>query len=117
MRPSVLIVDDHADFRRSAGAMLEVEGFTVVGEAVDGPSALSILAAVHADIVLLDIQLPGVDGFEVADLLAAGLDPPVVVRVSSRDADSYGCRLEQSAVRGFIAKSDLSGAALTALLG
>ena len=117
MRPTVLIVDDHADFRRSAGALLEVEGFTVVGEAADGAGALSILDAVHPDIVLLDIQLPGLDGFEVAALLAAGLDPPVVVLVSSRDANSYGRRLQHSAVRGFIAKSDLSGAALTAVLG
>ena len=117
MRPTVLIVDDHADFRRSARAMLEVEGFAVVGEAANGAGALSILTTLRPDIVLLDIQLPGVDGFDVADLLAAGLDPPVVVLVSSREADSYGRRLERSAVRGFIAKSDLSGAALTAVLG
>ncbi len=97
--------------------MLEVNGFAVVGEAADGPAALAMLEAVHPDIVLLDVQLQGIDGFEVADLLAAGLDPPVVVLVSSRDADSYGPRLRESPVRGFIGKSDLSGAALTAVLG
>ncbi len=117
MRRTVLIVDDHADFRRSAGAMLEVDGFAVVGEAADGAAALAMLAAVHPDIVLLDVQLPGIDGFEVADLLAAGHNPPVVVLISSRDADSYGPRLRESPVQGFIGKSDLSGAALTAVLG
>lgn len=117
VRRTVLIVDDHADFRRSAGAMLAVDGFAVVGEAADGPAALAMLAAAHPDIVLLDIQLPGIDGFEVADLLAAQPYPPIVVLVSSRDANSYGPRLRKSPVQGFIGKSDLSGAALTALLG
>ncbi|MEO5661882.1 MAG: response regulator [Nocardioides sp.] len=117
MRPTVLIVDDHADFRRSARAMLEVEGYAVVGEAADGASALSILTTLRPDVVLLDVQLPDMDGFDIAVLLAAGLDPPAVVLVSSRDADSYGHRLEESAVRGFISKSDLSGAALTAVVG
>lgn len=97
--------------------MLTVDGFAVVGEAADGPAALSMLAVTHPDIVLLDIQLPGIDGFEVADLLAAQPTPPVVVLVSSRDADTYGHRLQTSPVQGFIRKSDLSGAALTAVLG
>jgi DNA-binding NarL/FixJ family response regulator len=117
MRPTVLIVDDHADFRRSARAMLEVEGFSVVGEAADGARALAILTTLHPDVVLLDVQLPDADGFEIAGLLAAGADPPVVVLVSSRDADSYGHRLTEAAVRGFIAKSELSGASLAAVLG
>lgn len=117
MRPTVLIVDDHADFRRSAGAMLEAEGYDIVGEAADGEAALRLLAGLRPDIVLLDIQLPGADGFAVAEQVAVGTDPPVVVLISSRDADAYGRRLLEARARGFIAKDVLSGASLTALLG
>ena len=63
---SVLIVDDHPSFRATARVLLESEGFDVVGEAEDGSSALEAVAALHPQIVLLDVQLPDLDGFEVA---------------------------------------------------
>lgn len=116
VRPTVLIVDDHAEFRSSAGALLEVEGFDVVGEAADGPAALEAVARLRPDVVLLDIQLPGADGLTVAEQLSAGPDPPAVVLISSRDAVAYGQRLRETPARGFIRKSDLSGEAITALL-
>lgn len=116
MRPTVLIVDDHEDLRRSARPMLEAEGFDIVGEAADGESALARLALLKPDIVLLDIHLPDLDGFAVAGRMAAGVDPPIVVLMSSRDADSYGRRLNESGAHGFIAKSALSGATLTTAL-
>lgn len=116
VRPRVLIVDDHEDFRTSACALLEVEGFTVVGMAADGTEALAGVATHRPDIVLLDIQLPGLDGFAVAELLARVPDPPVVVLISSRDA-GYRARAGRSPVRGFLNKSELSGETLTALVG
>jgi DNA-binding NarL/FixJ family response regulator len=116
MRPTLLIVDDHAGFRASARALLEAEGFDVIGEAADGAQALRAVAELQPEIVLLDIQLPGLDGIEVAEQLAGGADPPVVVLVSSRDAAAYGPRLRESAVRGFIPKGALSGEALAALV-
>jgi DNA-binding NarL/FixJ family response regulator len=116
VRQTVLIVDDHADFRRSSTALLEAEGFHVVGEAADGAEAISAVARLRPDIVLLDIQLPSRDGFSVAEQLSTGPDPPAVVLISSRDATAYGPRLQQSPARGFIPKSSLSGEALTALL-
>ena len=61
----VLIVDDHAGFRSTARALLEAEGFEVVGEAEDGVSGLRAARELHPDIVLLDVQLPDFDGFEV----------------------------------------------------
>ena len=67
--------------------------------------------------MLLDIQLPDLDGFAVAERLAAGAQPPAVVLISGRDARTYGTRLAAAPARGFIAKRDLSGAALAALLG
>ena len=113
----VLIVDDHEDFRRSAAALLESEGFTVVGDAMDARAALVEVERLRPDVVLLDVQLPGPDGFAVAERLAAEADPPAVVLISSRDRSAYEPRLATAAALGFIAKRDLSGAALTALVG
>jgi DNA-binding NarL/FixJ family response regulator len=115
MPRSVLIVDDHAEFRRSARALLEALGFEVVGEAADGASALIGVARLHPRLVLLDVQLPDLDGFEVAARLADSSDPPAVILTSTRSAGSYRRRLATSPVLGFIAKAELSGEALAAL--
>ena len=117
MRPTVLIVDDHAAFRASARALLQAEGFDVVGEATDGAEAVEAVAVMRPEIVLLDIQLPDVDGLAVAEQLAMAPDPPMVVLISSRDAAAYGPRLHATPARGFIPKSGLSGEALAALTG
>jgi DNA-binding NarL/FixJ family response regulator len=114
---SVLIVDDHPSFRANARALLEAEGFDVIGEAEDGESALSAAARLRPELVLLDVQLPDIDGFEVAARLTNGNDGPAVVLVSSRDGSDFGPLVERSGARGFIPKAELSGAALTALLG
>jgi DNA-binding NarL/FixJ family response regulator len=114
---TVLIVDDHPDFRRSARALLEADGFEVVGEAGTGEEALRVAAALRPQIVLLDVQLPGLDGLAVAEQLAAGAAPPAVVLTSSRDAAAYGSRLAEGPAVGFIPKSRLSGAALADLVG
>ena len=115
MRPTVLIVDDHPAFRESALALLEAEGFAVVGEAADGDAAMAAVSRLRPRVVLLDIQLPDLDGFALAERLAAGADPPTVVLISSREATAYGPRLSEAA-RGFIPKRELSGSALAALV-
>jgi DNA-binding NarL/FixJ family response regulator len=112
-----MLVDDHEDFRVSARSLLEAEGFSVVAEAADGVSALAAAERLRPAVVLLDVQLPGLDGFAVAERLAAGPDPPVVVLISGRDRQSYGGRVEAAPARGFIEKSRLSGAVLAALVG
>jgi DNA-binding NarL/FixJ family response regulator len=117
VRSTVLIVDDHAAFRASARALLEAEGFQVVGEAADGAGAVAAVAILRPAIVLLDIQLPDVDGFAVAQQLATAPGAPAVVLISSRDAATYGPRLQATPARGFIPKSGLSGEALAALTG
>jgi DNA-binding NarL/FixJ family response regulator len=116
MRLTVLIVDDHEGFRESARALLEAEGFMVAGEAADGAAAVTAVARLRPDVVLLDVQLPDVDGFAVAGQLAAGPDPPRVVLISSREAAAYGPRVGAAPVCGFLAKWELSGAALAALV-
>ncbi len=116
MRPTVLIVDDHPSFRSFARTLLESEGFAVVGEAEDGAAALAAVEALRPMIVLLDVQLPDTDGFEVAERLAEAADSPEVVLISTRTAAAYGERLETTPARGFILKTSLSGPALAALV-
>ena len=117
VRTTVLIVDDHDDFRESASALLEAEGFAVVGGVPDGMSALAAVERFRPEVVLLDIQLPDLDGFAVAERLAAIPDAPRVVLISSREAAAYGPRLDAAPTHGFLAKRELSGASLAALVG
>lgn len=114
---TVLIVDDHAGFRSFARALLEAEGFDVVGEAADGASALATARALAPELVLLDVALPDMDGFAVCDALLQDEAGPAVILTSSRDVSSYRRRLQRSGARGFIPKSELSGRLLAALAG
>jgi DNA-binding NarL/FixJ family response regulator len=116
VRTTVLIVDDHDDFRASAGALLDAEGFMVVGGVASGRAAVAAVERLRPDVVLLDIQLPDVDGFAVAGQLAEIRDPPRVVLISSREAAAYGPRLATARAQGFLTKRELSGASLAALV-
>jgi len=114
---TVVIVDDHAGFRTFARALLEAEGFDVVGEATDGQSALALTRTLAPELVLLDVALPDMDGFAVCEALLEGGSGPAVILTSSRDVSSYRRRLKRSRARGFIPKSELSGPALAELAG
>jgi DNA-binding NarL/FixJ family response regulator len=111
---TVLVVDDHPGFRASARRLLELDGFDVVGEAVDGASALRLTRALRPDVALLDIGLPDRSGFDVAEELAGG--ETRVVLVSSRSHARLSRRVRESGAVGFIAKERLSGEAILALL-
>jgi DNA-binding NarL/FixJ family response regulator len=112
---TVLIVDDHPSFRASARAILEADGFSIVGEAEDGASGLVLLRRLRPDVVLLDVQLPDMTGFDVC-VECGDLDSTSIVLVSSRDASDYGALIELSGARGFVPKAELSGAAVMSLL-
>lgn len=111
-----LIVDDHRGFREEARALLESEGLAVIGEAGSGAAALDAVRRLRPDVVILDIGLPDLDGFDVAERLAAEVPRPRVVLISSRDAATYGPRIDASPAVGFVQKDALSAAALGALL-
>ena len=116
--PTVLIVDDHPSFRASARAILEADGFTVVGEAEDGAQAVEAVARTHPDVILLDVQLPDMTGFDVCSAVCTAPDGsrPQVVLVSSREACDFGSLILACGARGFIGKAELSGEAVAALL-
>ena len=112
---TVLIVDDHPSFRASARAIMEADGFNVIGEAEDGATALRLLRKLRPTVVLLDVQLPDMTGFDVC-VECGDLDETAIVLVSSRDAADYSGLLEESVARGFIPKAELTGEAVAALL-
>lgn len=117
MRPTVLVIDDHAGFRGRARAMLEAEGFEVVAEAGDGTSGVSAAARLQPDLVLVDVGLPDLDGFAVAQRLRAGGIRSRVVLTSGRDLVDFGDRGAASVADAFIAKADLTGDRLLGVLG
>ena len=117
MTHTVLIVDDHPSFRASARAVLESDAFEVVGEADDGASALAAVRSLRPDVILLDVQLPDMQGFDVCAELERGDGwRPSIVLVSSRDVDDYGDLVAASCAAGFLPKAELSPEALGAFL-
>jgi two-component system response regulator DesR len=102
----VLVVDDRADVRRAIKLMIEVEpDMTVVGEAADGETALPIAEAVQPNVALVDMQLPGMNGYEVIERLAESVPGCAAIMVSLYDsANSQRRALEAGAV-AFVSKS------------
>jgi DNA-binding NarL/FixJ family response regulator len=116
MAATVLIVDDHPGFRAAARRLLELEGYDVVGEAVDGMSAIAAARTLNPDFILLDVQLPDLDGFEVAERLCVDSSGPQIVLTSSRDRSDYGPCLASTPARGFVPKAELSAAGIADIL-
>ena len=120
MQAGVLLVDDDDAFRAVARDVLRAAGFRVTAEAATGLGALAIAQKVRPSIVVLDVQLPDIDGFEVLRRLRdgspSGSPSPDVVLISTREAADYGLRVTTCGAAGFITKSRLSGAALRAIL-
>jgi DNA-binding NarL/FixJ family response regulator len=116
MSKTVLVVDDHAGFRSRARMLLEADGYEVIGEAGDGATAVAEAARLRPDVVLLDVQLPDVDGFDVAAQMTEDGPAPAVVLTSSRDWSDSAELILRSGARGFVPKDQLSGAAVAELL-
>lgn len=116
MGRTVLIVDDHPSFRASAKRMLELDGYAVVGEAATGAAAIDAVGELRPDVVLLDVRLPDIDGFRVAEHLAASDAGPAIVLTSSHDRSDFADEIANCPAHGFIPKSEMSAEAMTLLV-
>ena len=112
----VMLVDDHASFRATARWLLETEGYEVIAEADSGERALDLAIATEPELVLLDVGLPGVDGFQACEAIRARFPRARIVLISSRDLCDLGSdRVLACGASGFVHKADLSHAALAAI--
>ena len=112
----LLIADDNPDVLELLVLNFEAEGFEVVAEAVNGLDGVAVASELHPDIVLVDVKLPDIDGFEVAERVADGDSAPPVVLTSIRSAADFGSLIEASRARAFIMKADITGEALAGFL-
>lgn len=117
MAQRLLIVDDSEVFRRAASVTLSAEGYDVVGVAEDGRSGLTMAECLAPDLVILDISLPDMEGFDVSSRLTALDHPPVVVLVSSREWVDVRQRVADCGAIGFVPKEMLSRDSLLELVG
>jgi two-component system, NarL family, nitrate/nitrite response regulator NarL len=115
----LLLVDDSPHFVQAARGLLERQGLTVVGVAAHGAEALRQAQALRPDVTLVDIDLGGESGFELARRLyqEAGLAPGELILISIHDPDDFAELIAASPAGGFLSKADLSAAAILGLLG
>jgi DNA-binding NarL/FixJ family response regulator len=110
----VFVVDDHAQFRSAVSAIIgETEGFVVVGSAESGEQSLELIPTARADLVLMDVNLPGISGIEAARRLAASQPAPMVVLLSTYDEGELD--YSGSGVAAYLNKSAFSAHHLTAV--
>ena len=102
----VLVVDDQAPFRRAMTCVVEeTTGFEVVGQATTGEESLEVAAGLLPDLVLMDVNLPGIDGLEATRRLRAGASPPVVLLLSTYDEDVAKDFVAESGAVAYVTKS------------
>jgi DNA-binding NarL/FixJ family response regulator len=100
----VLIVDDQEPYRRAMAAVVEAtDGFEVVGTATSGEESLAAAAELRPDLVLMDVNLPGIDGIETTRQLSSVAGGPVVVLLSTYDEDQF--ELDGCGASAYVAKA------------
>jgi DNA-binding NarL/FixJ family response regulator len=110
----VLIVDDQEPFRRAMAAVVEeTPGFAVAGTAVTGEESLQAAADLVPDVVLMDVNLPGIDGIEAARRLTSAADGPMVVLLSTYEEDEFD--LAGSGAAAYVAKAAFGPDRLSAI--
>ena len=107
----VVVVDDHGPFRYAVTAMIgELDGFVVVGSAESGEQSLELVSTTPTDLVLMDVNLPGMTGIEAATVLSRVADPPAVVLLSTYDEGELDYR--GSGAVAYVNKAAFSAARL-----
>lgn len=105
----VLMVDDQAPFLQAMCAVVgETDGFEVVGEAYSGEESLLAAAELVPDLVLMDVNLPGIDGLEAARRLLEYPSPAVVLLLSTYDEDAGAHFVAESGAAAYVTKSAFS---------
>jgi DNA-binding NarL/FixJ family response regulator len=102
----VLIVDDQEPFRLAARAVVEAtEGFEVAGESESGEAGVQAARDLDPDLVLMDVNLPGIDGLEATRQILDGSDAVVVLLLSTYEEEEYGPRAAECGAAAYIPKS------------
>ena len=113
MAVRVLVVDDHEPFRRAARAVIEeTAGFELAGEAADGEASIAAAKSLHPDIVLMDINLPGINGLDATRRILALVPSALILLVSARDSHEFARQASDCGAAGYLPKSLLSPAQL-----
>ncbi len=106
MTVRVLIVDDQEPFRDVARLVVELtDGFEVAGEAVNGEDAIVATRALKPDLILMDVNLPGIDGFDAAERILAGPSPPAILVLSTYEPEEYAPRAARAGAAAYIPKT------------
>jgi DNA-binding NarL/FixJ family response regulator len=102
----VLIVDDQEPFRLAARMVVELtDGFEVVGEAETGEDSVAMTADLAPDLVLMDVNLPGIDGLEATRRILGDNGPPVVLLLSTYEEEEYAPRAAECGAAAYIPKA------------
>ena len=105
----VLIVDDQAPFREAARMVVEAtEGFEVVAEVETGEDAVQKAVELEPDLVLMDLNLPGIDGLEATSMIRDNSQQVVVLMVSTYEAGEYAVKAGEAGASAYIPKSEFS---------
>lgn len=112
----ILIADDHPIFRAGLRKIIEDEGYRVVAEAGDGRSCISSAEIIKPDVVILDLAMPGIDGYEVLRWLSNNLPNTTVIIVSMHSSTAYAKKAKELGARAFVAKEDAASEIQNALI-
>jgi len=116
MAVRVLIVDDQPPFRDASRMVVEMtDGFEVAGEAINGEQAIEMTERLKPDLVLMDVQMPGIDGIEATRQIAELSDAPRIVVMSTHESGDYADTAVAAGAAAFIPKSEFGMDALEEL--